>query len=586
MDNQKVTWNFNDTLQGKSDKELISKVTDLVEHYARHKEDIDSYSPAQIHALLKEKEEIGTIFNSLGSYYGLQLTQNTQDKDVLAKDTSFEQLATDLSNKMLFFPIWFIHLPEERIDFFINDDELIDYKYYLSCLKDEKPYTFDEKTEQIISLKSISGAGAIFALYEIYTSAFTYSLDGREGLSKDQLIKYAQCRNPTLREEAYQKLLTKFGDNSTILTEMYKNIVIDWTTEALKIRGHKSSLSVRNRANDISDEAVNALLNTVQKNIGVFTEYFQLKYDMNIKNGSEYPFSRFHLYAPFEVESDEHYPYEKSKEIVLSTYKQFSELFYDSAKLIFDANHVHSHPQKFKRGGAFCLSNHTGDIPYVMLNHDDDLKSVFTMMHEFGHGIHGVLSRGQNDTNYHVALPIAETASIFGEMLLSTRLLNESKSDNEKKAILAKLLDDQYASIGRQSYFVIFEKYAHEAISKGATQDELEAKWLELLKEQFGDMEVPDVFKHEFSYIPHIHETPFYCYAYAWGNLFVLALFAMFKEEGESFKDKFTALLSAGGNAPPEELMAKLGINPKDESFWQKGFDIIQEEIKELKQLK
>jgi oligoendopeptidase F len=170
-------------------------------------------------------------------------------------------------------------------------------------------------------------------------------------------------------------------------------------------------------------------------------------------------------------------------------------------------------------------------------------------------------------------------------MMLSDRLMAESSDNNEKKYILMQRLDDQYATIIRQAYFVIFEKFAHEEIPKGITKEKLDEKYLSLLKEQFGNMEVPDLFKHEWNYIPHIHETPFYCYAYAWGNLFVLALYDMYKKEGKSFIDKYIDLLSAGGSDSPSNLMKKMGADPESEEFWQRGFNIIKQEVEDLKKL-
>ncbi|MGV8141466.1 MAG: M3 family metallopeptidase, partial [Candidatus Woesearchaeota archaeon] len=219
-------------------------------------------------------------------------------------------------------------------------------------------------------------------------------------------------------------------------------------------------------------------------------------------------------------------------------------------------------------------------------NHTDTLRDMFTIIHELGHGIHDLFSsENQKDMERHASVTICETASIFSEMLMSERMLRESTDTEEKKMILMQFLDNQYASIARQAYFVIFEIYAHEQVQKGVTKETLDKYYYELLKEQFGDMEVPDVFRHEWNYIPHIYESPFYCYSYAWGNLFVLSLFDMYKRDGKQFVNKYVDLLSAGGSDSPANLMKKLGVNPESEEFWQRGFNIIREEIEDLKKL-
>jgi oligoendopeptidase F len=208
------------------------------------------------------------------------------------------------------------------------------------------------------------------------------------------------------------------------------------------------------------------------------------------------------------------------------------------------------------------------------------------MMHEFGHGIHGRAAKEQSQFTYHSALPMAETASIFGETLLEKRMLKEASLD-EKKQILIKSLDDKYASIIRQAYFVIFEVKAHEVINKGATIEELNKLYFETLKDQFNDaVELPDIFQHEWKYIPHIYHTPFYCYAYAFGNLMALSLYKTYEQQGKEFVDKYMSLLSAGGSDSPFNIVKdNLGLDITEEEFWQKAFDLIKEEVEELKKL-
>jgi len=180
---------------------------------------------------------------------------------------------------------------------------------------------------------------------------------------------------------------------------------------------------------------------------------------------------------------------------------------------------------------------------------------------------------------------MAETASTFGEMILADKLLKETKNVEEKKYILTYLLDNQYATIGRQAYFVIFEKYAHDNIINGISKEDMDNEYLSMLNEQFGNMEVPQEFKHEWNYIPHIHESPFYCYAYSWGNLLVLSLYGQYRKEGKPFVDKYVNMLARGGSKTTSEMLKELGINPDTDEFWKQGFNIIKEEIAELKKL-
>jgi len=207
------------------------------------------------------------------------------------------------------------------------------------------------------------------------------------------------------------------------------------------------------------------------------------------------------------------------------------------------------------------------------------------MVHETGHAIHSIFSAKQIESLAHAKIPLAETASTFSEVLLIHDLINNAKNKEDKKGLLIKSLDSHYVSISRQTYFVIFEMWAHDKIKEGVTKKEMDEFYHSLLKEQFGDMEIPEIFDHEWNYIPHIHHTPFYCYGYSWGYLLVLSLYAMYKEQGQKFVEKYIEFLSAGSNGSIPDIMKIVGADSKSEAFWQKGFDIVKQEMDELKRI-
>ena len=585
MAEEKAIWDLKDMLRGRTTEQLEQEVKQDVEKFKTLRNSLnENITPAAIKDIITLKEKIIFDMEGLQDYYGLNFTVNTKDQTTLAKMTYYGQLATDLGNEMIFFALWFMHLDDKNAKRIMNDKEVKDYQYYLESIRKAKPYTKDEETEKILSIKDIT-SGAYSQLYDILTNGFHYEFDGKKELTQDELRKYVFDTDPEKRKGAYQKLFEPYVEHQTLLTEIYKNVVLDWDNEALKIRGYASPLSVRNISNDIDDTAIKALMSTVRKHNKLFQEYFALRRDINKKYGADYENSRYHIYAPFAGESKKEYSYSQAKELVLDTYKKFDERFYNAAQAIFDANHVHSHPQKDKRSGAFC--SYLGGLikPYVLLNHNGSVRDVFTMMHEFGHGIHGVLAEKQKPLMMHAPIPMAETASIMGEMILSERLLAESKSKEEKSTILMHLLDNGWASITRQIYFAVFEEQAHELIRKGATREELDLVYFALLKEQFGEMKISEIYKHEWSYLPHMHHTPFYVYAYAWGNLLVLVLYDRYKKEGKPFIEKLVNLLAAGGSKRPQDLLAELGMDPTKESFWEGGFDVIKAQLEELKNL-
>ncbi len=255
---------------------------------------------------------------------------------------------------------------------------------------------------------------------------------------------------------------------------------------------------------------------------------------------------------------------------------------------MIEKKHIDSELRDSKQGGAFCSTITPKIDPFVLLNFDGTIRDISTMAHEFGHAIHSVLASDKPISVQHAPLPLAETASVFGEMLLNDKIFN-SVAVSEKKILLAEQIDDFYATIMRQTYFTIFEVSAHDSISENnaTTIDELADLYLGNLKEQFGDsVKITDDFKYEWLYIPHIYHSPFYCYAYSFGNLLVMSLYQKYKNEGRDFIPKYTRILSSGGTKKPEDLLMDEGIDITKESFWQKGFDLVNDKIAELRSIK
>ena len=579
-------WNLSDLFNGADLDGNLKKISADVDKFQAYKKILSpSLQPEKIRQILVEYESVWKRFSKINAYFSLKFSENTSDAAVLAKMSLLSQFSADMSNKMRFFSLWIKFLDNKSAKQLISSGKMGPYNYYIEDIRKVAPYTKSAEIEDVMALLSMTGASAFSDLYDIFTSDFKFDFNGMKGLTREEVVKHYTSKDPKLREMAYTSVLYKYGENSALLSEIYRNIVQAWHNEGVKIRGYASPINMRNMQNDVDNLAVDSLLGTARKNAGVFTDYFALKYGLNKKQGQKYEFSRFHLYAPYDAGIKENYTYKESKKLVLDTYKNFDSRFYDAAKKVFDARHVHSHPAPKKRGGAFCWGTGNDILPYIMLNHTNTLKDVFTIMHEFGHAIHDVFAMKQPDLLYGTSLPMAETASTFGEMVLADTMLRESGNDEVKKAILVHLLDGQYGTIMRQSYFVMFEQYAHGKIKEGMTKDELDAHYMFLLKEQFGSMKIPELFRHEWNYLPHIYHTPFYCYAYAWGNLLVLALFNMYKKQGKAFIDKYIELLSAGGSKSAADMLKPFGIDPSDEKFWQGGFDIIKDEIVQLKRL-
>ena len=374
--------------------------------------------------------------------------------------------------------------------------------------------------------------------------------------------------DPKDRKEAYEVLLQTYQDNASVLGEIYRSLITDWNTEYVELRKYPTSLSVRNLSNDIEDNVVEVLLKVCKKNQGIFQRYFALK----AKKLKLTSLTRYDIYAPVG-KSFEKMEYPEAATLILDTFRSFSPRFSQAAEKIFQAKHIDSvlKPQKYT--GAYCYAIAPKALPYILLNYTGDFRSVTTLAHELGHGVHDILAgEKQNVFHFHASLPLAETASTFAETLLIEKLQEIQPAHLEY--FLFTHLDDLYASVLRQIYFVMFELKAHDMISSHASLDDLSKVYLEQLREQFGKkVEVSELFKNEWLYIPHIYQTPFYCYAYTFGNLLALALYQTYREHGEV--SKLLELFSSGGCDKPSTLLKKLGFDITEESFWQKGFDYI-----------
>ncbi|MCC7289591.1 M3 family oligoendopeptidase [bacterium] len=459
-------------------------------------------------------------------------------------------------------------------------------EYSLQYMRDGERYSLEEREENIIAQKDANGVSVLTDLREMIETEQVYSFvpEGEKPRiieSSSELLAFVHDADPKNREAAYRALFEQQQKNLDKYFMVYQAVVKDWAGEA-KLRGYKSSIAMRNRANHIPDEAIEALMAVCSDNVGLFQRFFHWK----AGRLGQQKLRRFDIYAPLD-QSKQTVEYSDAEKLVLEVFEEFSSVFAGHARRIIDARHIDSHPSPVKRGGAYCQTIAPDIVPYVMLNYTGKLRDVSTLAHELGHGVHSLYAEKLPGSVQHANLPLAETASTFGEMILFERLLERAESDEERTNLLADKLADSYATIIRQNYFVKFELMAHERIPQGMTAEELSDLWLETLKEQFGDaVEVDDAFRYEWSYIPHIVHTPFYCYAYNFGELLSLALYARYKKEGKSFIATVERILSAGGSQDPHELLKSVGIDMTDKQFWQGSFDIIREWVERLESKK
>ncbi|MCH8085034.1 MAG: M3 family oligoendopeptidase [Thaumarchaeota archaeon] len=535
-------------------------------------------------SILKEIEEISGKMSKIGGYASLSYSSDTQSDEATSLMTKMSKLGSEISNRILFFDLWWkTQIDEKNAKRLIKDSgELTEYLTHKRLFA---KYALSEPEERIINTLDVTGISALVKLYDKITNSYEYKMkigNKTKKMTREEITNYVRNTSPKIREAAYKTILTKYTENKGVIGEIYQNIVLNWRDEGIEIRGYDSPISMRNIGNNIDDKTIESLLAVCRKNSPIFQKFFVQKAKMlKIKK-----LRRYDVYAPAAANiKEKNYTYNKSVKLVFESLGKFSKSLEEFARKVFNENHIDSSIRQGKRDGAFCSTLSPKITPYVMVNFTGKSRDVFTLAHELGHAVHSQAAQDRSILVQDAPLPLAETASTFSELLLYDNL-SDKISDDEKKIVLSEKIDDLYATILRQSFFTIFEVDAHKQIGEGTTVDEISKTYLQNLKEQFGNsVSLSEDFAIEWSCIPHFYHTPFYCYAYSFGNLLALSLFQRYKKEGKDFVPSYIKILAAGGSKKPEKLLSEYGFDIRSPKFWQEGFDYVDEQVKALSSL-
>ena len=572
-----VVWNLSDLVSGNVEAEL-GGLHAKAQRIARWKPRLARITRAEFSRLLGELEKFHVHSAHVFAHVHLRFAEKTNDVKSLARESLAEQVGAKIENELRFFSLWWKRLPAKRAKELGGGRE--DISYYLESVRKYRRHTLSDGQETVIALKDTTGSSTLMNVYQAMTNAFSYpvTVKGKtKRYTREELTQFIYGDDANLRRQAYDALLDEFRGNRAVLGEVYRSTVMDWHHENLSLRKYGSVMGPRNLDNDMPDEAVDALLSACRKNVGVFQRYYVKK----AKTLGVKKLRRYDIYAPLQARESNR-SFDAAKKMVLGVFGAYSARMRECAQAVFDAGHVHSEVSAGKRDGAFCLSPSPKVLPYVLLSYTGKLQDVSTLAHEMGHAVHTVLASTHSAFTFHAPLPLAETASIFSETMLMRELLKSARG-RAREALLVQQMDHLYASIMRQAFFVEFERAAHRLVPQGASIDDLDALYVKNLKVQFGgSVKFSDAFRNEWLCIPHIFETPFYCYAYAFGNLLSLALIGMLDREGLSFMPKIERVFAWGGSESPARILKEIGVDICSERFWQTGFDVIAQWVDEL----
>jgi oligoendopeptidase F len=491
-----------------------------------------------------------------------------------------------VAEETLFFELELLEVDEERMAALFRDPEVAPYAHYLQQVRAHAPYTLSEEVEQALKRKDLSGREAFVQLFEELTSSlkFTFRLPGEETsreVTGEELLALLYHPERELREGAFAVFLEKHAENALVLTSCFNNLLLDHGKE-VELRRYPDLMAPTHLANETEAATVERLMEVTESNYGIAREYFDLKRRLlklpQMKNTD--------LYAPLGLVSRQ-VSFTEAKETVLAAFRSFSPSLAKTAEGFFNHRRIDVLPRPGKSGGAFCQGMLPGLHPYVLLNYTGNMRDVATLAHELGHGVHFALSQGQNLFHYQAPLPFAETASVFGEMLLTRYLLDRETDRQVKIEILCAKLEDIIATTFRQNVLTRFELAAHRRRAEGLLAPaDLCTLWWQENGKLYGDaVEMIEPYRWGWSYISHFIHARFYCYSYVFGELLVLALYQKYREEGSGFVPKYLELLSRGGSRKPTELLAPLGIDLADPDFWQKGYDFVGGLLQELREL-
>lgn len=558
----------------KSDKECennaIQIVNECEKFEEKYKENFHNLSADEFLQAFSQYENLLEKISKVTTYSSLVFAKDTTKGSFYAK---FEQIAVKAHEKLLFLEIKFNELQTKQQEQIIAKTKK--YGYYLNNLAKAKAHQLSLKEEQILLKTANTGADGFARLFDETMSNMKFKFKN-EFLGEEEILAKLYSSDQKERKMAAKSLSKTLGEHQHLLGYIYNMIKTDLKTSC-ELRNFKLAEEPRHLDNQISKQSVDALIQATQKNFDLVSQFYETKKEI-LGYKKLYDYDR---YAPLPG-IDKKYEFKECKDIILKAFTNFSPKFGQIATTAFDNGWIDVYPAQNKRGGAFSHSGSADAHPYVLLNHTDGRRDLFTLAHELGHAIHQKLSYGVGFLNSDTPLTTAETASVFCEMLVFDYIKNDL-DETEKISLLAGKLEDIFATLYRQINFTTFERRVHNFDGEISLKD-LNEIWLEESRKMFGKSVIlNDYYAIWWSYIPHFIHTPFYCYAYSYAQLLVLALFGLYKSgKCQNFVEIYTDFLSSGGSRSPKELVGKFGLDIDNKEFWNIGIKEIEKLVSEF----
>lgn len=578
-----VRWNLGDLYTSTDELEQDLKEADqeaeaFAEKYRGQLESLDSDSFA---AALREFEELHDVLGRAYTYAYLNWSTDTSDAARGALLQHVRETYTRIAQKLIFFELEWATMHEARAAELLDADALRQYRHYLELQRLRKNHLLSEAEEKILAEKSITGRGAWNRFFDETLGAARFVIDAEE-LTEQEVLSRLHEPEREVRRKAAMALTDGLQRHLRSLTFVFNTILADKASDD-RLRGYESWLSSRNLSNEVSDETVAALVATVASRYDLVARYYRLKRRLL---GLDELFD-YDRYAPLP-EAGARYSWSQAKDIVLDAYSEFHARMGSITEEFFEKRWIDAPVAAGKRGGAFSHSAVPSVHPYILMNFTGKIRDVQTLAHELGHGVHQYLARNQGVLQSDTPLTTAEMASVFGEMLVFQRLMRREDEPRTKLAMVVGKIDDTIATVFRQIAMNRFEDRVHTA-RRGEgelSSDDFAEHWMATQRDMFqGSVTLGEHYRFWWSYIPHFLHTPGYVYAYAFGELLVLALYARYMEEPTGFPERYLSLLEAGGSDWPDILVGRMDVDLSDPNFWKLGLSAIEDLILEAETL-
>ena len=530
---------------------------------------------------IKDYEKLSDLVGKLGSYAGLYYVLDQTDPARAKFNGDVSEALTKLYSDLIFFELELNQIDDETLEAATEHKSLKRFKPWLDDLRKEKPHQLDEKLERLFTEKSQTSRGAWNRLFDETMSALKFEVKGEKTpLTLEPTLNFLSSPDERKRKAASEALSKVFKANLPLFTLITNTLAKDKEISD-RWRNFKDVADSRNLANRVEGPVVDALVSSVR---AAYPQLSHRYYAMKAKWLGKKKLASWDRNAPLPDKPERTIGWAEAEKIVLKAYGGFAPEMATIAKQFFDKNWIDAAVKPGKAPGAFSASTVPSVHPYVMMNYLGKPRDVMTLAHELGHGVHQWLARAQGPLLAPTPLTLAETASVFGEMLTFKAILAETKDKREKKAMIAGKVEDMINTVVRQIAFYTFERRVHEERRQGElTSDRINTIWLEVQAESLGPaIDLKPGYEVFWTYIPHFIHSPFYVYAYAFGDCLVNSLYGLYAEAHPGFVAKYFDLLKAGGSKHHSELLAPFGLDARDPEFWNKGLKVIEGMIDEL----